>query len=310
MKKLLAKIKKKLGITARAASANDGGKKIDIGESKLAEACPYCKSKDFVKRGKRRKKLETVQLYLCRNSECGRTFTAQLVKGKRYPMNLVVEGLNYYNLGFGLEHTCRLLREKFGVAPEPSTLDLWLDEYDELCRYGRLRPYARKLYAPEETVEVTTMAHRQIYRFRYHRAKMALILKEDYKHRKFAPLRDYLDGVSSETPHQYFQDGLRISEVRSKFEKTEMIVRGKFNYANRMAGFVLQAVKENKLRHEALQRFMIANDSVTVATEVPVYIKKESIDLSCLRHPPHSWGGEYGERGGNFDNHCRNHTSA
>lgn len=249
----------------------------NIGESKMAEQCPYCKSGDFVKRGKRRKKLEVVQLYLCRNPECGRTFTAQLVKGKRYPMNLVIEGLNYYNLGFGLEQTCRLLREKFGTAPEPSTLDLWLTEYEKICPYGRLRPYGKKLYPPEQTVEVTAMAHRQIYKFRYHRAKTALILKEDYKHRKFEPLRDYLDGVSSETPHQYFQDGLRISEVRSKFEKAEMIVRTKFNYANHLARFVLQAVKENKFRHDALQRFFIANDSVTVASEVPVYIKKESI---------------------------------
>ena len=69
-----------------------------------------------------------------------------------------------------------------------------------------------------------------------------------------------------------------MSEVRSKFDKAGMIVRGKFNYANRLAGFVLQSVAENKQRHEELQRFMLANDSVTVATEVPVYIRKEDIE--------------------------------
>jgi len=37
----------------------------DIGESRLADYCPYCNSKDFVKRGTRKKKLEIVQLYLC-----------------------------------------------------------------------------------------------------------------------------------------------------------------------------------------------------------------------------------------------------
>ena len=126
-------------------------------------------------------------------------------------------------------------------------------------------------------VETTSMAHRQIYRFRYHRAKMKILL-EDYKHRNFGPLKEYLDAVSSETPHQYFQDGLRISEIKTKFDKAQMIIRSKHNYANELAKFVLQAVKENKFRHEALQRFFIANDSVTIASEVPVYIKKEDIE--------------------------------
>ena len=127
-------------------------------------------------------------------------------------------------------------------------------------------------------VEVTSMAHRQIYRFRYHRAKMRLTISEMYKHKKFEALKDYLDAVSSETPHQYFQDGIRISEIKTKFDKSQMIVRSKKNYANMLADFVLQAVKENKMRHEALQRFFIANDSVTVATEVPVYIRREDIE--------------------------------
>ncbi len=81
--------------------------------------CPYCNSKDFVKRGTRKKKLETVQLYLCR--ACNRTFTAQFIKGKHFPLNMVIEGLNYYNLGFGLEETCRLLGQKFGELNVPST---------------------------------------------------------------------------------------------------------------------------------------------------------------------------------------------
>src|SRR3989344_5955216 len=131
--------------------------------------------------------------------------------------------------------------------------------------------------APKDTVEVMTMAHRQLYRFRYHRPKTRLML-EEFRNRNLVPLEEYLDNVSSETPHQYFQDGERMSEVRSKFDKAGMIVRGKYNYANKLAAFVLQSVAENKQRHEELQRFLIANDSVTVATEVPVYIRREDIE--------------------------------
>ncbi|MDO8567012.1 MAG: PD-(D/E)XK nuclease family protein, partial [bacterium] len=124
--------------------------------------------------------------------------------------------------------------------------------------------------------EVTTMAHRQLYRFRYHRAK-TLLSMEEFKNRRFGRLKEYLDNVSAETPHQYFQDGERMSEIRSKFDKTDMIVKSKSNYANKIAEFVLRSVPDNQGRHDALQRFMIANDSVTIATEVPVYIREEDI---------------------------------
>ncbi len=245
-----------------------------IGESKTADFCPYCSSKDFVKRGTRKKKLEVVQLYLCRN--CKRTFTAQFVKGKHYPTKLIIDAISIYNLGYGLEETCRLIKQRYGVNPGASTLNGWYAEYAPLCRYSRLRPFGIKMFKPEEVVEEITLAHRQLYRYRFHRAKMALAL-QDFKHRHFGPLKSYLEAVFTETPHQYFQDGRRMSEIKTKFSKAQMIVRAKKNYANQLAEFVLQAVKDNKQRHEALQKFMLANDSVTVATEVPVYIRGEDI---------------------------------
>ena len=252
-------------------------KEQNIGESKIADSCPYCQSKNFVKRGLRKNQYQEVQLYLCKNEECGRTFTAQDVKGKHFPLNVVIEGISYYNLGFTLEQTCSLLEKKFGVNPLPETLSSWINEYKELCRYERLRPYAIKMCKPKDTIEVVSMAHRQLYRFRYHRPKTTLMLTE-FGNRNLKPLREYLNAVSSETPHQYFEEGERMSEVRSKFSTADMIVKAKNNYANKLAKFVLQTVKENKARHEQLQRFFIANDSCTVATEVPVYIRREDIE--------------------------------
>ncbi|OGG76638.1 hypothetical protein A3B35_00130 [Candidatus Kaiserbacteria bacterium RIFCSPLOWO2_01_FULL_54_24] len=250
---------------------------VSIGTSRAAEACPYCESKNFVKRGTRKNVHQVVQLYLCRNPDCGKTFTAQDVKGKHFPLNVVIEGMSYYNLGCTLEQTCLLLNKKFGVAPEPATLSAWVEEYKSLCRFERLRPYATKMYKPKDMVEVVSMAHRQLYRFRYHRAKTRLML-EEFGNRNLKRLKEYLDAVSSETPHQYFAEGGRMSDVRSKFDTADMIVKSKTNYANRLAAFVLQATPDNKARHEAVQRFFLANDSVTVATEVPVYIRREDIE--------------------------------
>lgn len=52
----------------------------------------------------------------------------------------------------------------------------------------------------------------------------------------------------------------------------------KENLATRITQFVLQGVSQNKRRHDTVQKFMIMNDSVTVATEVPVYLLPEDIN--------------------------------
>lgn len=164
------------------------------------------------------------------------------------------------------------------VSLKPSTLSNWLTEFKDNLPYLRLREFALKRYLPKDMVATATLAHRQLYRYRFHRAKCDLMIQEDIQHRKFRPMQDFLDLVPSETPHQYFNQGERASETPLTFSKTAMIVRGKTNFATKTAAFVLQSVKDRKLRHEALQKFMLYNDSVTVATEVPVYITKDDIE--------------------------------
>ena len=39
--------------------------------------------------------------------------------------------------------------------------------------------------------------------------------------------------------------------------------------------FVLQALANNKLPHQILQEFILANDSITAACEVPVILDKD-----------------------------------
>ncbi|MAZ56596.1 hypothetical protein CL653_02295 [bacterium] len=263
---------------------------------RAAERCPHCESTDFVRRGVRKNKYQTVQLYLCRKPECGKTFTSRTIKGKQFPWPLVLDGVSYHNLGYTFAQTADILEGKHGMKPQPDTIASWYEEYKPLCRFERLRPYAMKILnnwnqqAKERAVrskskesaeklhmvETVTLAHRQLYRFRYHRPKLLLTL-EEYRNRNFGRLMEYLDSVASDTPHQFFADGERMSEVKSKFDKSDMLVRGKNNFANKFTKFVLQAVPRNIDRHEVLQRFMIANDSVTVATEVPVYIRKEDV---------------------------------
>ncbi|PIS22854.1 hypothetical protein COT49_03035 [candidate division WWE3 bacterium CG08_land_8_20_14_0_20_40_13] len=242
--------------------------------------CPYCQSKKYVRRGFRQKKYEKIQLYLC--LECKRTFTPQKDLGKHYPLETVFNALSLYNLGHSLGGVCKILNDRESgeirnFSLQPSTVSAWLEEFKDYCKYQRMREFVIKKYDPKNTVVTATLAHRQLYRYRYHRAKCSLMIQEEYAHRKFEPLKEFLELVPSECPHQYFSEGLRASEVPITFSKKQMIVRSKTNYANKLCQFVLQSVKERTSRHEHVQKFFLFNDSVTVATEVPVYLTREDL---------------------------------
>ena len=237
--------------------------------------CPYCNSKEVIKRGRRKTKYEVRQLFYCKH--CQKTFTQQKVKGYSYPLKVILDGISFYNTGWTLEESCNLLKEKFGLDVKPSTLSDWVKEFKELCSYTRMRDFGLKLFSANQAIQCIKLYHRQVFEFKYHRAKIALIL-QDFKHSKFEPLREFLDLVSVECPHQLFLEGLRISELKIPFDLSEVVFRRKHNFACRIADLVLQAVNDNKLRHSAIQNFMIANDSVTVACEVPVYLREEDIE--------------------------------
>jgi len=240
------------------------------------EKCPYCGSKNITKRGKRKKKNEIVQLYLCK--VCGRTFTPQSVKGRHYPLKLILDALSYYNLGYTLEETAQFLKGQYNLPVKAATIDNWLEDFSELCKYSRMRKFGKKLFSPQEILPGISLYHRQIYKFQIHRAKLALLLQEDPRHYKLSPLREFLEATFEECPHHLFQEGIRASETKVDFNLNKVLFREKYNYANKLAGLVLQTVEENKFRHQALENFFISNDSVTVATEVPVYLLPEDIE--------------------------------
>ena len=98
-----------------------------------AESCPYCARREVVKRGRRQKKFESVQLYRCKT--CSKNFTAQIVKGKHYPLKVILDGVSLYNLGYSRSQVCQLLKEKYGPPVKPTTLTKWISELAPLCRY-------------------------------------------------------------------------------------------------------------------------------------------------------------------------------
>jgi hypothetical protein len=87
---------------------------------------------------------------------------------------------------------------------------------------------------------------------------------------RFASLANFLENIPTICPHDLFRRDddpkARASQAHPEFaDVSRIIVNRKQNAATDAAALIIPAVGNNKLRHETLQRFMLANDSVTVA---------------------------------------------
>ncbi|MFH0808546.1 MAG: PD-(D/E)XK nuclease family protein [archaeon] len=247
---------------------------------KIISQCPYCKGK-LIKRGKRKKKYEEVQIYYC--EKCDKRLTSQITKGKTYPLRIIIDSLSLYNRLHSYEEISELINGKYGILVTRQIISKWIEEYREYTSFLRMREFASKRYSKKDLIEEVRLIHQQIYDFKYHRAKLDMILSEDFKHYRFRNLNEFLELVAAECPHQIFRNKTkRASEFKDLFNLDEVKIIPKINLAVKTAGFVIQGVSNNKLRHEVLQDFMLSNDSVTVAVEVAILLNAD--DIKHYRH--------------------------
>ena len=233
--------------------------------------CPECGCKNTAKKGKRKNRLRMLQVYRC--TECLHRFTAEAGKNKTYPLRTILEAVSIFNLGNSITETQQILRQRAHRLVPERTISSWLTEYRPLTTYARLRAAGQKLTPPENIIRSRTFEHRQVYRFQWHMAKLELLTRDEQF--DLAGLRSYLSSIEHRFPHHLFQS----TEHRSSKFPTEFHppITRKENHATRMAALVLPTAPNNKKRHETLQRFMLVNDSVTIAVEVPVFLTKEDI---------------------------------
>lgn len=242
------------------------------------ERCIYCNGNSIRREGKRRKKLESVQLWYCRN--CDRTFTAQVAKGKTYPLKVVLEALQVYYRGETRAQTSRQIQERFGIRIPARTLSTWLAQYRDLTTYARLRTDIAASFPLRRVIRWVRLHHQQVYHYGIHNGKVAAILSTR-EHEKFQRMGDFLNDMARSCPHGLFTVGERASKGTMSFDLDGVEIRVKRNHACRLAGFALQSVTHNRRRHDELQRFMLTTDSVTVAVEVPIYLS--AAELGALQ---------------------------
>src|ERR1700676_2096381 len=262
--------------------------------AKQPDACPHCGSHSLTRRGTRKKKLEIVQLWRC--SSCKRTFTPgpAALRNKTYPLRMILTALTDYDLGYTLEETAARLKKKTNRRVSPPTIATWLHEYKQHCSYRRLRARGRARFPATQTIRSIKLYHRQVYSYAYHRPKLDLLRAGalDDKRKgdtRFATVADFLESVPALCPHDLFRRDddpkARASQARPAFaDPARLIVNSKENTATETAALIIPAVGNNKLRHETLQRFMLANDSVTVAIEIPIWLTQEDIAALERRH--------------------------
>src|SRR6202165_6102696 len=258
--------------------------------AKQPDACPYCGSHVVTRRGTRKKKLEIVQLWRC--ASCKRSFTPgpAALRNKTYPLRMILSALTDYDLGYTLEETAARLKKKSHRNVSPSTITTWLEEYHQHCSYRRLRARGRSRFPASQTVRSIKLYHRQVYGYAFHRPKLDLVRigELDDKRKgdtRFAKVADFLESIPTTCPHDLFtrddDPKARASQAHPPFaDVSRVIVNRKENAATETAALIIPAVGNNKLRHETLQHFMLANDSVTVAIEIPIWL--DEIDICAL----------------------------
>ena len=252
-------------------------KNIDEAETfcKLLLKCPFCEG-SIIKRGLRKKKYETVQRYYC--PKCNKSFISAITKNKTYPLKIIMDSVTLYNRLTPLDKIPDVIKERYGISITSRIISHWLKEYEQYIPFLRMREFASKKYYKKEFIEETKLFHKQIYNFKYHRAKLDLILNEEFRHYRFKPLQEFLELAIAECPHQIFQNSTkRASDYKSIFNLDQVKIIKKENTAVKVANFITQAISNNKSRHEILQEFMLINDTVTIATEIAILINSEDI---------------------------------
>jgi transposase-like protein len=248
-------------------------------------ACPFCHSTQIVRKGTRKNQVRVVQLFQCKT--CQRYFSSTPLGGVKYHPFHILKALSFYNLGYPQSRVSSLLASRHHVKVPQRTISSWIARYAGLCAFKNLRPRAMRLFPPAQMICTQRLEHRQVYRYKFHRAKLDLLEGALPRREDYARLRTYLLSVSGgEFPHRLFIHGdalaaapKHLARRSSQLQLNFLPVLGsrKENLANVLARHGLLLANTNRARHEQIQEFMLFNDSATLACEVPVFLTADNI---------------------------------
>lgn len=246
---------------------------------KSPDACPYCEGTRLVKKGFRRNKFEDVPLFLCR--DCRKKFSPLPAKHRTFPLPVILSALNRYHRLDTAEQTAATVSRRYGLPVRARNVRQWVSDFQSVLPIARHRSRLAKAWdASAAMILESRLLHGLKYDFKFHRAKTALLLSRP-RNRRFESVRDFLESVPRECPHDLFRQNHaernRASKATRSFRLDETAILERDNVAVAMTGFVLPSVTKNTLRHGAVQTFMLLHDTATVAVEVPITLTASDI---------------------------------
>jgi len=213
--------------------------------------CPRCDSENIVKKGFSKNTDPIKQVHLCK--DCNRRFT---VGKHHYHDRYKVKALNMYTSGMTLDEIGKQFGKRYRKRISRTTLHRWIKTHSHLSPMMK----NRKTFRKSSPIVTREMVHRGlIYRYSYHR------LKIEYLKRPYPELAEYLTGIEDRPE---YQEGERCSQLSVI---TDVEQKPRDSFACSMARFAVNEAEENRDRHEAVENFMLINDTATIAKEVPVY---------------------------------------
>jgi hypothetical protein len=227
-----------------------------------ASICPRCGGPG-IKAGTRNTRQGRIQKFYCRI--CRRHFGASPIPRRQYSAAAILGAVTSYNLGRTLENTRAHVAKHARVKVPTSTIHAWIGQFSSVCTFTKLRK--KFSLSPDEVIHSKTFDHKQEYKFAFHRLKTNLLCKH-----QFPQIRRYLWHISEHCPNDLFQrsDGARCSDGNLPHLALRLV--RKDTNAVSLAKLGLLLAKRSRDRHQAIQSFMLVNDSATVAVEVPVYL--------------------------------------
>jgi hypothetical protein len=176
----------------------------------------------------------------------------------------------YFNLGYTIENIRTRLESEFKVRPSVAVVYQWVRKFGKLSTQKSLRSLMQEAFTPSDVIVQRLFKHRQTYLFQVHSLK----LREAGE--GYPGILSYLDSISSPDFELSIHDyQLRPSILASRLPLSVPLSNHSNAYSVRVAQIALAAAESNFQRHSILQRFFLATDSSTVATEVPVTLTPE-----------------------------------
>jgi len=239
----------------------------------MSKICPECaSSKQVVKNGYRKTKNGIVQKYHCK--VCDKYFSETSEPKTQYPPKVIFHTLEQYNKGHSVKKAKAKTGMRYKCSPPLRTVYSWIERYEDTLTFLKLR--SKFDLDPKNLTTTHTYNHQQVYPFEYHNLKLHLSAKD------LPQLRRYISWVERSLPNKIFMKGPRASSTRvdNALEPKE-----KSTIAPELAKKALLTKKASESKHEAVERFFLYNDSKTICTELPVFLKNEETDLKDFDTP-------------------------